>query len=720
MAAYLAKRRFSGLTFQIRLGYLFLVVPLLFSSCAPTNSVIPDSRLKVAVSVSDEQMQRRKQEPSLIQETTKEPSFPQGFKSLIPLRAKGPSKYRVGDRGIRFSKTKMVSVAVDNMPLPEFIHYIFSDIFSVNYVLDSRIERRTEPVTLNLKNPLSEYQLFVLVKNVLGQKGLSIFVKDRVYYIWQQKGIEEVTLGIGASISDVPATTGKVEQIIPVRYVSAQDISNLLPRLLGVKVLPSLNENTLVVTGTRDQIIEVLRFLEVLDRPAMRGRYVGMVHLIYWSPGDMVKKLSEILIEEGIPVADRPGRKGVYMTTVERWGTIIFFAAERQWLERIKYWTRTLDVPSGKKRRYFLYVPQNSRASELGEVLAKILALSAHRAGATPKKKGEPRVALSKKSAKMVTKQKTGAKALSGLTEIGADVSMVVDEPRNALIVYTTPERYKEIYGLLEQLDVMPVQVLLEATVAEVTLTGSLQYGLEWFLKNTSGSQTSILKTLGGLGLGSGGLDYSLVTDTQKFQLLINALAKKDMVKILSSPRVTVRDGKSASIVVGTEVPVITSEATTPEVQSSGTSGIIRSVQYRSTGVSLQVTPTVQAKGVVTLQITQEVSEAQANAISGIDSPIILNRHLTTEVVAADGQTVLLGGLIKENKSNTVTKVPILGDIPILGYLFKTTSKGSTRTELVVMITPRIIRNTQQIDEIRDAIFKGFEHLSIERIGRRQ
>ena len=297
---------------------------------------------------------------------------------------------------------------------------------------------------------------------------------------------------------------------------------------------------------------------------------------------------------------------------------------------------------------------------------------------------------------------------------IAGDVRVAVDENRNALIIYATPKKYKTLESLLKKLDVMPVQVLIEASVAEVTLTDTLQYGLEWFLKNTDQSQTSILRTLGGLGLGSGGLDLSLITDSDKFQMLINALAQENMVKILSSPRVTVRDGKSASIIVGTEVPVITSEATSPDIQSEGTSGIIRSVQYRSTGVSLQVTPSVHAKGVVTLEITQEVSEAQANTTSDISSPIILNRTITTEVVAADGQTVLLGGLIKENKSETVTKVPFLGSIPILGYLFKTTSKGFDRTELVIMITPHIIRNTQQIDEMREAIFESFEHIGIE------
>ncbi|MFH1295684.1 MAG: type II secretion system protein GspD, partial [Bacteroidota bacterium] len=290
-----------------------------------------------------------------------------------------------------------------------------------------------------------------------------------------------------------------------------------------------------------------------------------------------------------------------------------------------------------------------------------------------------------------------------------------VDGNRNALIIYATPKKYNSLESLLKKLDVMPVQVLIEASVAEVTLTDTLQYGLEWFLKNNDKKQTSIFQTLGGLGLGSGGLDASLITDSEKFQMLINALAQEDMVKILSSPRVTVRDGKSASIIVGTEVPVTTSEATTSEVTEEGSSGIIRSVQYRSTGVSLQVTPSVHAKGVVTLEITQEVSEAQSNTTSDISSPMILNRTITTEVVAGDGQTVLLGGLIKENKSETVTRIPLLGSIPILGHLFKTTSKGSDRTELVIMITPHIIRNTQQIDEMRAAIFESFEHIEIDR-----
>ena len=514
-----------------------------------------------------------------------------------------------------------------------------------------------------------------MVENVLHQQGLSIFLKGGIYYIWQQKGHKQIALGIGNSIRDIPTVTGQVQQIVPVKYVNVQNLSEFLPRLPEIKALPSLNNNILVVTGKRDQVVQALRFIEMLDRPAMRGRYIGMIDLTYWSPEDMVRKLTEILTEEGIPVTDRAGRKGVYMTTIERWGTIIFFAAEKEWLERVKYWSKLLDVPSGKKKQYFLYVPQNSNASELGESLQKILGFSSPGSLVSGEQKSST---VGKKKVLRQGKKKNPAKGqiVEQIGAMGSDVRIAVDEGRNALILYTTPEKFKALQTLLKQLDVMPVQVLIEATVAEVTLTGSLQYGLEWFVKNNSGTQNSILKTLKGLGLGSGGMDYSLITDSQKFQLLINALARKDMVKVLSSPRITVRNGKCASIVVGTEVPVITSEATTPDVQIEGTSGIIRSVQYRSTGISLSVTPSVHARGVVTLEISQEVSEAQANNTSDISSPIILNRSLNTEVVAADGQSILLGGLIKENNSNKVTKVPLLGDIPILRLSLQDNQQG--------------------------------------------
>ena len=686
--------------------FLLLLICLLPVSCAHKQPSL-EERLRVRMSSLHSQEKKLPAAPQR-EKYTAEPqeAGKAAFKEIMPLRYIDSTGIRPAIQMLPFSKTKDVSVAVDEMHLPDFIHYIFSDIFHVNYIVDSKVKKSKELITLNLNQRITEHQLFEIVMDVLKQHRLLVYTKENIYYISKDSKTRDIVIGIGAAVNDIPATVGEIQQIIPVKHADVQNLFEFLPRSPDIKVVPAVRENMLVVTGNREQIEQVINIVNLLDRPAMRGRFAGMLHLKYWSPSDIAVKLKEILTQEGIPVTEQPGRKGIYINKLERWGTILFFAAEKEWLERIKYWVKVLDVPVDKdESQYFLYFPENSKASELGESLGKILGISksdsiiksSERAGAGKKQEASDKKVI-----------------LKDITMISGDVSVAVDENRNVLIIYATPKKYETLESLLKKLDVMPVQVLLEASVAEVTLTDTLQYGLEWFLKNTDQSQTGILRTLGGLGLGSGGLDASLITDSEKFQVLVNAMAQENLVKILSSPRVTVRDGKSASIVVGTEVPVITSEATSPDIQAEGTSGIIRTVQYRSTGVSLQVTPSVHAKGVVTLEISQEVSEAQANTTSDISSPIILNRTISTEVVAGDGQTVLLGGLIKENKSETVTRVPVLGNIPILGYLFKTTSDGFDRTELVIMITPHIIRSTQKIDEMRDAIFESFEHIGIE------
>jgi len=284
-----------------------------------------------------------------------------------------------------------------------------------------------------------------------------------------------------------------------------------------------------------------------------------------------------------------------------------------------------------------------------------------------------------------------------------------VDKTRNALILYATAEKYEAVESLLTRLDVMPPQVLIEATVAEVTLVDDLRYGLEWFLKNIDGSQSSILSTIDGLNLGSAGINLSTVTDSEKFRLLVNALAEEELVQVLSSPRITVRDGKSATINVGSQVPVVTSETASVESAGAEGTGVLRTYQYRDTGVILKLTPTVHARDVVTLEISQEVSEVGA---SGTQNPTILNRTLDTDVVANAGQTLVIGGLIKENNSSRDSKVPFFGDLPIIGHLFKTTSQGRERTELVVMITPHILRASHEADALRDAFFEKFNNLS--------
>jgi general secretion pathway protein D len=692
-------KTYIGLILEKRLFLLFLLLP--FTACA-TDKPPLEERLLVRMSSLSAQREQETLPPEAA-ETPEEGAEADKdiFTKIEPYRSRGPDRLSPAAKTTFFSKTKEVSVAVDEMPVSDFIHYIFSDVFGVNYMVDNKISGLQTPVTLNLRQAVTEYRLFELVKDLLKQQGISIHEKEDVYYLWGESKSQDVAIGIGSTLQDIPDTTGEVQQLIPIRYADVQNLSQFLPKSQETRIIATIEENMLVVTGAREQVEQIINMVNVIDRPAMRGRYVGMLRLKYWTPSDMAQKLSDILTQEGIPVASNAGRKGLYFNTLDRWGTLLVFAAEKDWLERVQHWAEMFDVPAkGDVKQYFVFSPQNSKAEVLKGSLEKILGFDT---SDKPLSRDQEDTSRARASTSALSNNRGEVPTGDG------DVRIAMDENTNTLIVYTTPYRYKEIEDLLKRLDVMPVQVLLEATVAEVTLTDSLQYGVEWFLKNTDQEQTSVLQTLGGLDLGSGGLNYSLTTDTEKFKLLMSALAEEGLLKILSSPRVVVRDGKEASIFAGQEIPVITQEATTAEVQAGGESGIVQNVNYRTAGISLRVTPSVHAQGVVTLEIYQEVSEQGTAGVAG--SPIILNTNITTEVVAADGQTVLLGGLIKENVSLGAVKVPILGDIPILGNLFEATKNSKIRTEIVITITPSIIRNTQQIDEMREALFESFEYL---------
>lgn len=688
-----------------------VLVLLLIAGCAAGGQMgsVSPGREPIKVEVSRGKGDTRPDEPSAKEKEAAEASETPQMRRLSPYAPEAEPERRREREKARFSTEKKVSVAVDGMTLEEFIPYVFSDVFDRDFVIDPSISEREleKPVTLSLKKEVTENRFFEIVTDVLAGYNISVAAKEGLFYLGKETGGKHQAVGIGALPEDVPKAAGKIVQLVPIKYMDATNLLSFLPKSGNVGMQLARGENMIIFRGEQADIQTALEMIRVLDRPAMRGRYIGSCELEHLKAQVAVEQIKKLLREEGVPIAPNAGGRGVYLLSLENRGILIYFAAEQHWLSRLEYWIETIDKPkkTGEKQ-YHVYFPKNCRAASLFDSVKTLISGGSQRISSAQRKPTEERPAEESRGA--------GDTKSAQMSVEGENIKLSVDKIRNALIVYSTQEQYARIAQLLEKLDLMPVQVLLEASVVEVTLTDQLQYGLEWYLKGSGGSERHILKTQGGLGLGSGGLDFSLVADSEDFQMAINAMMKKDIVEILSNPRVTVRDGKTANIMVGTEVPVITSEAVSADAVTEGSSDTIRSVQYRSTGVTLNVTPMVHSEGIVTLEITQEVSEAQSNTTSDISSPIILNRSITTEVAASDGQTILLGGLIKENKSDTVTQVPWLGNIPFLGHLFKTTSRGGDRTELVIMITPRIIRNRQEIEELRDVIFERLSSIELQ------
>jgi general secretion pathway protein D len=305
----------------------------------------------------------------------------------------------------------------------------------------------------------------------------------------------------------------------------------------------------------------------------------------------------------------------------------------------------------------------------------------------------------------------TRAEASAGPANIDVgEVSIIADAENNALLIMSSPGDYDKVYKAIQKLDVLPLQVLVEATIVEVSLEDELRYGLQWFFKNHLGNATKGFGTLGQSPIPSaadviGTASYEVISGSST-RALLNVLATDSRLKVISSPTLMVLDNHTAEIKVGDQVPIQTSTTTnassgvvTPDDEFRA--NVTNTIQYRDTGVLLKVTPRVNAGGMVVLDITQEVNDVNPDpSFAGINSPTITQRQINTSVAVQSGETLVLGGLIKENNDSGGEGVPYLRHLPLLGWAFGSRGRSTQRTELVVMITPAAVTDTADAREV--------------------
>ncbi|HEK25137.1 MAG TPA: type II secretion system protein GspD, partial [Hydrogenobaculum sp.] len=547
-----------------------------------------------------------------------------------------------------------------------------------------------------------------------------------------------------------------ITQIVPLKYLDPKTALNLIKNIyhssLDVQVFPK--GNALVMTGPGLSIKSLIEFLDAVDIPYMKNKKPVLLHLVYWSPKDFIKQLDGILEGLNIPVAKDPNQPGVLLVPIDYLNSVMVIPPDSKTLKLIMYWDKKLDTAesAGSEEKAYIYKPRFTRATELVEALQALYNVAY---GTSSKSKSSKTKTTTLQSSPVISPQEAmnqigaaptaygnyntmspygGMNGYGGVSSIGGVLPMMqgavptnsnlgnpgpkvvafasknlrvaADDMTNIILIIATPTKFKLVRSLLEELDKPPKQVLIKTTIAEVTLTGSLQYGIEWYIQNRFKKGTYTISTLGDLGVStSTGLVATYLTDSKIFQALLNMFAQKNRVKILSTPTLLVLNNHQASIDVGTQVPVINSQATSINVPSTtGGAGIIQSVQYVNTGIILNVLPTIESNNLVNLNIYQEDSSAQPNNTSNINSPIILTRNINTTVVVPNGGTVILGGLISQQKGTGVNEIPILGDIPIVGNLFKNTSISNTKTELIIMLTPYIITDTEEAQKITQEI----------------
>jgi general secretion pathway protein D len=278
------------------------------------------------------------------------------------------------------------------------------------------------------------------------------------------------------------------------------------------------------------------------------------------------------------------------------------------------------------------------------------------------------------------------------------------------LLITASRSEYKRIVGILDRIDTLPDQVLIEATIAEVTLNDTLRMGVRWFFE-AGRSQTALTDKTAVTGSLINAIvpnlpGFSYALNAANVRVVLDALSDVTDVNIVSSPTLTVLDGKRASLQIGDEVPILTQQA---QATGAGAAPIINSVTYRNTGVILGLVPRINEKGRVLLEIEQEVSEVGASPGSNVGgSPTITQRRIKTTVAVKDGESLTLGGLMQDRSNVGRTQVPILGEVPVVGNLFKSKDDTIKRTELLIIITPRVVRDVNQMrgitDEFRDRL----------------
>jgi general secretion pathway protein D len=436
---------------------------------------------------------------------------------------------------------------------------------------------------------------------------------------------------------------------------------------------------------------------------------------------------------------------------LERLNSLLVISPKAAYLEELKVWIERLDRPSNNDGtpRLFVYPVQNGTAGYLAGVLGSLFGAGAGGSGGTsgvapglrsttgsttPSSSplsfgGASGSSMSLGGAGGGTGGGTGggfSASQQGGSRVGGggvsaaslapNVKIVADDLNNSIIVFAPPADYAKIEAALRQLDVPATQVLIEATIAEVSLSGDLQYGLQWYFTDTArhdltGTGQLNLASSGAIGPVQPGFSYTWSNSAGAVRAVLNALASRSLIRVISSPTVMVQDNYSASINVGDQVPIQSASYT------AAVGGVTNSYQYKDTGVLLNVTPTVNASDLISMTINQSVTDVGAiDAATG--QLAFLQRQVASRVVVKSGDAIVLGGLIRENTTNGSQGLPLLSQIPIIGALFGAQTQSGNRTELIFIITPRVVRSSADSrlvgNEMRDRM-RGIVNLLDER-----
>lgn len=594
-----------------------------------------------------------------------------------------------------------VTLNFEGTDIREVVKVILGDLLGVNYVLDPGVQGT---VSLQTGRPLRRDLLIPTLETLLRMNNAALVDSAGTY--------EVIPLGNAVQGRMVPQLgetaralpDGFSVQVVPLQYIGAEEMANILQPLApdGSVVRVDNLRNLVVLAGTSPEMGNLLETIRVFDVDWMAGLSVGFFTLEYARATEVVTQIQTLLGEE-----DSGPLRGLFrFIPIESSNALLVVSPQQGYLTRMGEWISRLDMAEATgstQQRLFVYRVRHGDAENLADVLSKLF--SGEGSGAERRSVGGVAPGLRQATIGdgggegMQTGTDAPRPAVASQLELSAPVSIVADSINNSLLVRSSPRDYKRILDALKQLDILPLQVLVEATIVEITLRGELRYGVQWrFLgpaKDDYRGDISLRRDAAGPAQTFPGFNWSIVLRPDTIRATLAALASDNLINVLSSPSVMVRDNQTAKIQVGEQVPI----ATTQQQGTTDIDRVINQIQYRDTGVMLSVRPRVTPGGLVQMEIEQEVSTVAAET-GPLNSPTFRTRNITSNVAVRSNQAVVLGGLIQDGRDEGKTGVPGLYRTPFIGGLFGETSRRAERTELVVVLTPRVIASDGDIETV--------------------
>lgn len=632
----------------------------------------------------------------------------------------------------------------DNASLAEVVKVILGDTLKLPYFYDPRVQGQ---ITLSTGKPVSREELLSVLESALKMNNGVLAASGNGYRITPAG---EAVAGDLTSVSlnrEEALAPGFGVSVLPLHNVSAEAMLTLLENFIsrGGSMKAEATGNLLMIRGTAGERRSLMDVAASFDVDWLKGQSAGIFPLTHATPDELISELQQTMqAEQGDLVA-----KMVRFQPVHRLNAVLVLSRQSTHLRKAAEWIRRLDRSNAAGQSLYVYRVENSKAQDLAALLNDTLGSGGggRRSSRTEVAPGRGVQSLSAKGAQSpanpnplstgggllqptapqggqvqpaaaiqparpapsATPASPGSPSPSGASSAPPEARIIADEVNNLLLINSSPSEYQRILTVLRKIDRPPLQVMINATIAEVTLNDSLRYGVQVFLKGKDFSGGHVNQTEIPLGPGFPGMNFILGSLTDP-KLVLDALASVTEVKVVSSPSVVVIDNQPALLKVGDEVPISTQQTTAIE---SANAPIVSSIRFRDTGVILKVIPRVNSSGLVTMDIEQEISAVVPAPGGPTLTPTISQRRIASTISVYSGQMVALGGLISEQRNRDKSGLPVINKIPILGEIIGTNERGMKRTELIVFIRPQVIRDPRDARAVAEELRSRLHSMSL-------